>query len=166
MSNMNTCVTRAAYQRKHGATVPWQNCCTNRRWYCEWHAWTARESSSRIVLTQQQDSNRDYRGFRLGSAICWLASSLVEYSRLPLRWWVFEYPGPVSGCFIRGWRELWSRLKRKQKRRGCERTKIRLIKGNAKCRHLKNWLVRTGTMRQVFICRVPEPLTPLPLHTL
>jgi hypothetical protein len=34
--------------------------------------------------------------------------------------------------------------------------KIRLIEGNAKCRHLKK-LICKGTLRQVFICLRPTP---------
>ncbi len=51
------------------------------------------------------------------------------------------------------------------------RRKLRLIEGNAKCRHL-NKLICKGTLRQVFIClrpRTPEapiyPPPPQPLHT-
>ncbi len=43
--------------------------------------------------------------------------------------------------------------------------KIRLIEGNAKCRHLKQWTYK-GTLRQVFVC--PRPRTsyhPPSLHT-
>jgi hypothetical protein len=40
------------------------------------------------------------------------------------------------------------------------RRKIRLIESNAKCRHLK--LICKRTLRQVFICLRPEPLTPPP----
>ncbi len=42
---------------------------------------------------------------------------------------------------------------------GPGRRKIRLIEGNAKCRHLKK-LTYKGTLRQVFICWGPEPHTP------
>jgi hypothetical protein len=42
------------------------------------------------------------------------------------------------------------------------RRKIRLIEGNAKCRHLKI-LTFKGTLRQVFICLRPKPHTPAPL---
>ncbi len=36
------------------------------------------------------------------------------------------------------------------------RRKIRLIEGNAKCRHLKNWSYK-GNLRQVFICLKSPP---------
>ncbi len=41
------------------------------------------------------------------------------------------------------------------------RRKIRLIEGNAKCRHLKK-LSCKGTLRQVFICRRPRTTYPPP----
>jgi hypothetical protein len=43
---------------------------------------------------------------------------------------------------------------------GKERRKIRLIEGNAKCRHLK-----IGTLRQMFICLRLMTAYPSPLHT-
>ena len=46
-----------------------------------------------------------------------------------------------------------------------ERRKIRLIEGNAKCRHLKK-VTSKGTLRQVFICLRPRTAyPPSPLHT-
>ncbi len=43
--------------------------------------------------------------------------------------------------------------------KGVGRRKIRLIEGNAKCRHLKKFTCK-GTLRQVFIClRSPPPYT-------
>ncbi len=45
------------------------------------------------------------------------------------------------------------------------RRKIRLIEGNAKCRHLKKWTFK-GTLQQVFICmRARKPYPPPLLHT-
>ncbi len=39
---------------------------------------------------------------------------------------------------------------------------MRLVKGNAKCRHLKK-LICKGTLRQVFFCQRPRT-PPSPLH--
>jgi hypothetical protein len=45
---------------------------------------------------------------------------------------------------------------------GVVRRKIRLIEGNAECRHLKTLTCR-GTLRQVFICLRPRTLCPPPI---
>jgi hypothetical protein len=49
-----------------------------------------------------------------------------------------------------------------------ERRQVRVIKGNAKCRHLKKFTCK-GTLRKVFIClrpRTPYPRLPAAIHTL
>jgi hypothetical protein len=53
---------------------------------------------------------------------------------------------------------------RRRENVGRERRKIRLIEGNAKCRHLKK-LTCKGTLRQVFISLRPRTHIPPPLHT-
>ncbi len=46
---------------------------------------------------------------------------------------------------------------------GRQRRKVRLIEGNAKCRHLKKMTCR-GTLRQVFICMMPKTPSPTLTH--
>jgi hypothetical protein len=48
--------------------------------------------------------------------------------------------------------------------KGSARRKIRLIEGNAKCRHLKKFMCK-GTLRQVFICLRPRTPSSAYLHT-
>jgi hypothetical protein len=58
----------------------------------------------------------------------------------------------------------WSGDDNTYSRDAIHRRKIRLIEGNAKCRHLKK-LTCKGTLRQVFICLRPRTPYPTPLHT-
>ncbi len=64
---------------------------------------------------------------------------IVLFWLLTLCYWIRDWPPNAYTSFSLG------------------RRKIRLIEGNAKCRHLKK-LTCKGTLRQVFICLRPPPL--------